>query len=546
MLEQSADPKMLLILSARYVNEDISLHYGRLPPSFLPLGNRRLFAWQAELARGGPVAMTVPDDFEISEIDQAAIKEAGITLLPQPSRLSLTQAISSAVAELNPEGALRLLYGDTLVRRGDKARDDKGSNAAQIDRVAVQDTSSNYPWAYVTDGQFTDEPPQQLGARRVVCGDYTFTDPALLVKACEGRGIIAALNAYHATRPFTLVEAEDWFDFGHLPLYFQSKKQVMIKRVFNQLAYENHLLVKQSADTTKIRAEAHWYESLPADLHIHTPRYQGRVERNHQAGYAIEYLYHPLLSDLAAFGALPLPSWLEILGASFDVAQKCHEIRPEAGAPEAAPEFATTFFDQMIVGKTWGRLETYCETAGFSLDDSFTLDGRDTGPLRDVVAHVISKVPVTTQDDIRFWHGDLFYGNMFYDFTARRILAIDPRGQLGSGQQCLYGDWRYDLAKLAHSVLGQYDKIILGRSKLVENGPRDWSLSLSAQPHQDQIEAIFMDEVRARYGLDPQVLIAMTALLFFSMLPLHSDRPDLQTQMLANGLRLAGLLEGRP
>jgi hypothetical protein len=536
---------MLLILSARFVNEDISLHYGRLPPSFLPLGNRRLFAWQAELARGGPVAMTVPEDFEISAIDLAAIREAGIRLLPQPSRYGLTEAIRAAVAELAPDmetgSPLRLLYGDTLVRMGET-----DPNQAQNDRVVVQDTSSNYPWAYVVDGRFSNEPPQQLGARRVVCGDYTFADPGLLMEACEGRGIIAALNHYHGQRPFEMVEAADWFDFGHLPLYFQSKKQVMIKRVFNQLAYENHLLVKQSGDTAKIRAEAHWYESLPGDLQIHTPRYRGRVERNHQAGYAIEYLYHPLLSDLAAFGTLPLPSWLEILDACFDVAEKCHAIRPDTGAPEAAPEFAAEFFDKMVVGKTWGRLETYCAAAGLTLEDAFTLNGRRMGSLSDVVAHVITKIPVTTEDDIRFWHGDLFYGNMFYDFTARRILAIDPRGQLSSGQQCLYGDWRYDLAKLAHSVIGQYDKIILGRSSLTENGPRDWDLMLSAQPHQDQIEAIFMDEVRARYDLAPDTLVAMTALLFFSMLPLHSDRPDLQKQMLANGLRLAGQLEGCP
>jgi hypothetical protein len=533
---------VLLILSARIVNEDISLHYGRLPPSFLPLGNRRLFSWQADLANGGPVAMTVPQDYEISDIDKTAIEAAGIRLLPQPSLYSLTDAIRDAVATLKPDGPLRILYGDTLVRADN-------SVLPQTDRVAVQDTSSNYPWAYVVDNltggtQFSNTPPHELGARRVVCGDYTFADPDLLVQACDGRGIIDALNTYHKTRPFELLQAEDWFDFGHLPLYFQSKKQVMIKRVFNQLAYENHLLIKQSADTHKIRAEAHWYESLPDELHIHTPRYRGRVERNHQAGYAIEYLYHPLLSDLAGFGALPLPSWLEIMGACFEFAGKCHAIRPDDGAPEAAPDFASTFFDTMIVGKTWERLEAYSDVSGMSLDEPFTLNGALIDSVRATVKNVITKIPATTQDDIRFWHGDMFFGNMFYDFTARRILAIDPRGQMAAGQYCLFGDLRYDLAKLAHSVIGQYDKIILGRASLLENGPRDWDLTLSAQPHQSLIEAIFMKEVQARYELDPEVLIAMTALLFFSMLPLHTDRPDLQKQMLANGLRLATLPKG--
>jgi hypothetical protein len=534
---------MLLILSARTVNEDIALHYGRLPPSFLPLGNQRLFALQAELAGGGPVTMTVPEDFEITEIDRKAIKDAGIRLLPQPSSLSLTGAIRAAVLELNPQGPLRLLYGDTLVRLNEDV------TVGATDRVVVQHTTSNYPWAYVVEGKngqthFSNEPPQQLNTRRVVCGDYTFLDPDLLVKSCEPGGIINALNSYHAKRPLEMIEAQDWFDFGHLPLYFQSKKSIMIKRVFNRLAYENHLLIKQSDDTAKIRAEAHWYETLPGDLQIHTPRYRGRIERDHHAGYAIEYLYHPLLSDLAAFGTLPLTSWLEILNACFDFADKCQAIRPDPGAPEAAPAFASFFFDTMIVGKTWARLETYLDSAGFTLEDQFTLNGQRFPPLRSVVEQVIDAVPVTTPDHIRFWHGDMFYGNMFYDFTARRILAIDPRGQLSAGQTSLFGDWRYDLAKLAHSVIGQYDKIILGRSTLIEHSDRTWDLHLSAQPHQEHVENLFKNKCVDRYALNSNELTALTALLFFSMLPLHDDRPDLQRQMLANGLRLAGQLEG--
>jgi len=532
---------MLLILSARTVSEDIALHYGRLPPSFLPLGNQRLFALQAEQALGGPVAMTLPEGFEISEIDRQNIEAAGIRLIFQPTSYSLAEAIRRAVEAVAPEGPLRLLYGDTLVRP-------PAAPPAATDIVTVQNTTANYPWAYVTgtaDGgiRFSDELPQQIDTRRVVCGDYTFADPELLIRASEAGGIVELLNAYHAERPLTPVDAAEWFDFGHLPLYFQSKKSIMIKRVFNQLAYENHLLVKQSDDTAKIRAEAAWYETLPEDLQIHTPRYLGRVERDHRAGYRMEYFYHPQLSDLAAFGTLPLTSWLEILGASFDFVDKCRAIRPDPGAPEAAPAFARHFFDEMMIRKTWDRLESYALQAGFSLDDAFTLNGRMYPPLREVVGQVIGAVPVTRVDQICFWHGDLFFGNMFYDFTARRVLTIDPRGQLRAGEISRYGDCRYDVAKLAHSVIGQYDKIILGRSTLDERGPQDLVLTIHGQSHQEQVEQIFLKECRDRYALPPGELVAMTALLFFSMLPLHRDRPDLQRQLFANGLRLSGMME---
>ena len=535
---------MLLILSARIVGEDIAMHYGRLPPSFLPLGNQRLFAMQAERAAGEGCAMTVPDHFEIQEIDRQALAADGIEILPQPPGLSLTGALAHALDALapamQPGEPLRLLYGDTLVRMPEIT--------PAADLVAVQETTANYQWAYVSQdadgGLFSDAAPEKLETRRVVCGYYVFSDPALLARACASGSIVEALNIYHEARPLTLVETEDWFDFGHLPLYFQSKKSIMIKRVFNDIRYENHVLIKQSEDTAKIRAEANWYEHLPADLQIHVPRYRGRVERNFRAGYAIEYLYHPLLSDLDAFGTLPLSSWLEILSACFEFIDKCQAIGPDPGAPEASVSFASDFFEQVVVEKTWTRLKTYTDAAGISLSDRFRLNGRDLPPLETVIGRLIAAVPPTGPEHIRFWHGDLFLGNMFYDFTARRILAIDPRGQIDRSGPCLYGDWRYDLAKLAHSIIGQYDKIILGRSTLDEIGPRDWVLSHAGQDHQAHIEEIFLSQVTGRYGISSSELLALTALLFFSMLPLHGDRPDLQRQMLANGLRLACLIEG--
>lgn len=534
---------MLLILSGRMVNEDIALHYGRLPPSFLPLGNQRLFSIQAELARGAPIAMTVPADFEISQIDRDRIDALGIRLLPQDPSLPLTEAIRTAVTTLAPTGSLRLLYGDTLIR-------ENGAGATGADQMTVQSTTSNYQWAYVVgqgaELKFSDASPRQLEARQVVCGDFTFSDPMGLAEACKSGNIIDTLNLYHQQHPFAVVEAKEWFDFGHLPLYFQSKKSIMINRVFNQLTYENHLLLKQSADTAKIRAEAHWYENLPAELMIHTPRYQGRVERDNKAGYGIEYLYHPLLSDLDAFGALPLPSWLEILTSCFELADKCHAIRPDAGAPEASEAYAKHFFETMIVGKTWGRLETYLTSAGFDLDDSFVVNGTHFNGLREVVSKVIAAVPETTPDHIRFWHGDLFFGNMFYDFTGRRIMAIDPRGQLSAGETTLYGDWRYDLAKLSHSVIGKYDKIILGRAQLSEKGEREWALSFDETDEARQVEGILKAHYATAYGLESDELIALTALLFYSMLPLHDDRPDLQKIMLANALRLSAMLDGVP
>ena len=528
---------MLLILSGRAVNEDIAQQFGRLPPSFLPLGRARLFSIQAEVALGEPCFMTVPECFELSAIDRADLQAAGIVLVPQPAGLRLPEAIGHALARIAPEGPLRLLYGDTMVRMPEQT-------LCASDIVAVQGTTANYPWAFVTtapDGtlEISDDPPSRLDTRRVVCGYFTFADPELLARACEEATIVSALRYYNAHRTLSCVEAEAWFDFGHLPLLFQSKKDIQVKRVFNELVYEDHMLIKRSADTAKIRAEAHWYENLPAPLRLHAPRYGGRIERDHKAGYGVEYLYAPLLSDLSVFGALPLASWLEIVSACLEFVTKCQAIRPPEGAPEASDAFAAHFFQSMIVDKTWSRLAAYCAQSGISLDDRIEINGTVHPPLRDVVEGLIARVPPTRPDHIRFWHGDLFFGNMFYDFTARRVMCIDPRGQLATGEFCLYGDLRYDLAKLAHSTLGQYDKILLGRSRLWEIGPRRWRFEIEEHDEHATLADIYTGFVTETCGVGRDELRALTALLFLSMLPLHHDQPDLQRHFLATGLTLA-------
>ena len=93
-------------------------------------------------------------------------------------------------------------------------------------------------------------------------------------------------------------------------------------------------------------------------------------------------------------------------------------------------------------------------------------------------------------------------------------------------------------------MIGKYDKIILGRATLTEKAPRDWTLVFHEEDQARHVEDILKAHYASAYGLEGAELMALTALLFFSMLPLHDDRPDLQKVMLANALRLSGMAGG--
>ncbi|MBD6984623.1 capsular biosynthesis protein, partial [Vibrio parahaemolyticus] len=66
------------------------------------------------------------------------------------------------------------------------------------------------------------------------------------------------------------------------------------------------------------------------------------------------------------------------------------------------------------------------------------------------------------RDVLNVMHGDLCFSNILYDFRAKKIKVIDPRGITPEGVKTIYGDLKYDLAKLSHSILGLYDYIIAG------------------------------------------------------------------------------------
>lgn len=532
---------MLIIMSAQMVSEEIALTFGHLPPSFLPYGARRLFEAQAALALGEQAVMTLSQDFVPPAEDEARIAELGVEILRQPPGLTLPEAIVDAVTRLAPVDHLRILRGDRLI-----AMEEEDILASDI--VAATNTIANCPWAFAwpvdSEGaRFSYEKPQRISELRVVCGYFTFSDPQLLLEACGASGIVDALNAYAARKSLNLREPACCHYFGQLPLLFRAKREVLVARSFNDLKVEGDFIVKRSAQIEKIRAEASWYEALPPSLAVHCPRYAGRADGANLAGYMVEYLNQPVLSELFALGRLPLEKWLEIFRGCRALLDKLRRIRPEAKAPEATLAFAERFFDEMIVEKSWARVRAFAKTQGFGMDARLEINGTLSDPLGTIIAELISGVPRTRPADICYWHGDLFFGNMFYDFSARRIICVDPRGRLEGGEGCLYGDYRYDLAKLAHSVLSKYDKIILGRYGLKKGWRTSWDSAVAASPNETQIEAAFLNTVVVPSGISDVELQALTGLLFMSMLPLHDDDQDRQMLLLSAGLECHGRMK---
>ena len=109
---------MFLIMSAAYIGQELESEFGALPPSFLPLGNRRLFQHQVKSAPTNKhVYLSVPESFAPEPHDLQWLADHHVTLLYIPDGLSLGASLVSALtlADYTPDQSLSILFGDTLL-----------------------------------------------------------------------------------------------------------------------------------------------------------------------------------------------------------------------------------------------------------------------------------------------------------------------------------------------------------------------------------------------------------------------------------------------
>jgi hypothetical protein len=107
-------------------------------------------------------------------------------------------------------------------------------------------------------------------------------------------------------------------------------------------------------------------------------------------------------------------------------------------------------------------------------------------------------------------HGDLCFSNILYDRRSDQLKVIDPRGKHYING--VRGNQLYDIAKLYHSARGKYDFAVAGRACNEDTGR-----------HLNAMACHIEDYLHAKWGINSTVLIAVTGLLFYSMLPLHAD-----------------------
>lgn len=344
-----------------------------------------------------------------------------------------------------------------------------------------------------------------------------------------------ALELYSKKHPMQAVLTNNWFDIGHEDKYYNSKLEVRA-REFNHITIDKNrgILKKTSDDKDKFIGEIKWYLKLPADVEYVRPRIFNYSTSYVNPYVSMEYYAYHTVHELFLYGDLTLQQWIDIFNRIRFV---CDDFKrytvQDANIRQA--------LEKMYLTKTLQRFEKMKKDERFLafFESPITVNGKKYQPLEKIIVALETVIPemLYDVDTFNIIHGDLCFANIMVDSNFSFIKVIDPRGKFGTYD--IYGDFRYELAKLFHSVDGKYDFIIKDLFDL------DYNIETSCINYRIQnrkrefnLYKVFLDTFAAEIGNDLRKVELIEALLFLSMIPLHGESIRHQMVMLGTGLEI--------
>lgn len=310
------------------------------------------------------------------------------------------------------------------------------------------------------------------------------------------------------------------------------------KREFNTLTVDEQrgTITKSSTNTDKLRNELDWYLRLPDDLHYCHPRILDYSKD--KSKFTMDLLPMDPLNKLYLSDKFDEALWSKVF---VSIGTLINDFSIYYTRLFEDDEYRKCLYE-MYVNKTIERLQkltTSSEFVHYFIDEELRVNGIQVPNLTYVLSNlsfIADRGGLYSDEDAvpSIIHGDLCLSNILYDKDSGFIRVIDPRGSFG--YLTISGDPRYELAKLSHSFDGNYDLYINGEFD-IRRSDHDIELVPFLTPSQRQVQKMFHLWIQDYAGPETLKQIKLIqALLFLSMVPLHSDRPKAQQAFLAQGL----------
>lgn len=541
--------KALLIPSALLVPSDMRNKFGELPTALFPLGNKtmieRLYYKYKDIV---DVIYIVVKRKQLLINDYINSKKLPIRIIELDELRDLGYTIQYGMEFiLGQEPLIDYIYvnfADFLL--------DEHVPINNHNFFYYASGMSTDEWTYFKDnnGIITDildkcplsENHQISNFSGIFVGLFGFTNPHYFLELLKQYSNVQsdmdtfyqAIFTYSQEYPFTILHSQNWFDVGHSDNYSKATTSVAA-RSFNSIEIDEQrgILKKRSENKEKLVNEIRWYLRIPNKLQYLLPRVYDYSLDLTDPYVSMEYYGYHTLHESLVFGDLPLVKWQAIF-------QKLLFAINDMGKFTVTGEriqFEAALRD-IYLQKTFDRLDMMRNEPDFHsfFENTIIINGKEYRSLNEylkMLPQLIEKLVVYTfTGQFNIIHGDLCFANILIEDTYDFIRVIDPRGKFGTFD--IYGDARYELAKLMHTLEGKYDFIIEDMFDIDVIGN---TIEYHVHKQIDNITNVFLDVFRESID-NIQAVRLIEATLFLSMIPLHSDYKQRQFAMLATGVML--------
>ena len=265
--------------------------------------------------------------------------------------------------------------------------------------------------------------------------------------------------------------------------YDRSQFAIMPCRVFNRIESNESQITKYST-FENLKGEFYWYNHIDSIVHPYIPKIIASHLSDTDVCYIVtERIKGPTFSQLYVNGALT-PSYLFKLLSILEIIHK------------------SPFDENFPIN----ILDNYTRKVKERFDRNRT-SYHDLSNVEEIKNKLLQKLGKYEQSNIASCaviHGDPVFTNVV---AGSSIKLIDMRGKVGDVCS-LRGDIFYDFAKVYQSLIG-YDFILMEKTPAIN--------------YSKNMTQCFMEYIRKTFPAIEPHIHTLTASLFFTLIPLHSD-----------------------
>lgn len=305
-------------------------------------------------------------------------------------------------------------------------------------------------------------------------------------------------------------------DFSNFLQFFSGGFEA---RYFNSLRGDAYTLTKTSTDKKKIEKEHDLYQLLPNEIkNWFVAPYNLTITENN-ASYTMERLNIPDMALQWIHFAVSPQDLYEFLSKIFFFVNN----RPSKKISE--DEFLKRFNSLYLV-KVDERISALKELEEFQVINKLIQLGTKYKNIDEIFGFYKQLYEKLTFKQNQYYsvigHGDLCFSNILYDKSTSIMRFIDPKG--ASNEAEMWTDPYYDVAKLSHSIFGNYDFMNNEMFSININTDMQSVLKIDMKDLSKH-KSIFYKQLQ-QHGFNVYLVRLCEASLFLSMLPLHIDKPQ--------------------